>query len=107
MPASKAWRQNNRERRNKAERDRRAVLVALVKEHYGNKCACCGETDPLFLTIDHMNNDGAEHRRGKGTASNICIWLIRNNFPEGFQLMCYNCNCGRARNGGVCPHQEG
>jgi hypothetical protein len=21
-------------------------------------------------------------------------------------VLCYNCNCGRARNGGVCPHQQ-
>jgi hypothetical protein len=22
-----------------------------------------------------------------------------------FQLMCWNCNCGRRLNDGICPHQ--
>ena len=34
----------------------------------------------------------------------IYIWLKNNNFPEGFQVLCFNCNCGKARNKGICPH---
>jgi hypothetical protein len=30
---------------------------------YGGRCACCGEFERDFLTLDHVNNDGAEHRR--------------------------------------------
>lgn len=33
-------------------------------------------------------------------------WIIENNFPEGFQVLCYNCNLGRAHCGGVCPHKS-
>lgn len=33
-------------------------------------------------------------------------WLARHKYPEGFQLLCWNCNCGRAINGGICPHEE-
>jgi hypothetical protein len=32
---------------------------------------------------------------------------VKHNFPPGFRLLCSNCNFGRARNHGVCPHQEG
>jgi hypothetical protein len=87
----------------------RAVVAAYrqtVLDHYGSRCACCAESNPLFLTVDHMNNDGAKHRK-EVPASKLYPWLIANQFPDGFQLLCYNCNCGKQRNGGVCPHTGG
>ncbi len=33
-------------------------------------------------------------------------WIIKNNFPEEFQILCFNCNSGRHINGGICPHEE-
>src|SRR5689334_14898203 len=38
-------------------------LRDMVFEAYGDSCVCCGETNPLFLTLDHINNDGNKHRR--------------------------------------------
>ena len=73
-----------------------------------NSCACCGEKEYNFLTLDHINNDGAEHKRFLKTRStrNIYIWIIKNNFPPIFQILCFNCNCGRYyRTNNVCPHQ--
>src|SRR5688572_22754686 len=32
----------------------------------GYKCSCCGETEPSFLTLDHINNDGNQYRRDVG-----------------------------------------
>lgn len=90
-------------RKNKKLRD-------LVFETYGGYvCKCCGETEPLFLQIDHVNNDGAKHRKevfGEkvGSGQRIYRWLRDNNFPEGFQVLCANCNLGKHRNGGICPH---
>lgn len=92
--------------REKRQRDRNLVFA-----HYGEQCACCGEKERMFLTIDHVKNDGAEHRRnipgqiGKG-GSSFFDWLVRKDFPEGFQTLCRNCNWGKHVNGGVCPHQE-
>lgn len=71
---------------------------------YGDRCVCCGETEPLFLTIDHINNDGAKHRKEIGQR-NFLLWLSRNNYPPGFQTMCINCNLGKHRNKGICPHE--
>ena len=64
----------------------------------------------IFLTLDHINNDGAEHRReihGRQTAAGYQTyrWLMRNGFPPGFQVLCANCNHGKRMNGGTCPHQ--
>lgn len=81
-------------------------LKAEVIGAYGGCCSCCGEKNPAFLTIDHMNNDGSEHRRTIKT-SRIYSWLKKRGYPkEGFQVLCFNCNCGRYVNGGICPHQE-
>jgi hypothetical protein len=97
-----AWAEKERRRsREKNRRDRGRVL-----DHYGRACACCGEATLLFLTIDHVNNDGAEHRRAIGSRS-VDAWLIRNGFPEGFQTLCHNCNYGKHLNGGRCPHEGG
>lgn len=85
----------------------RARLEAY--EAYGGAhCACCGEKELMFLTIDHVNNDGAEHRRSLGWkrgGRSMGAWLRANGFPPGFQVLCINCNFGKHRNGGVCPHQ--
>jgi hypothetical protein len=88
-------------------------LRDLVISHYGGyKCVCCGETEKLFLTLDHINDDGAAHRRSinpsaprQATSERLCSWLRDNNFPPGFQVLCFNCNIGKHRNG-VCPHQS-
>ena len=95
------------EARKLAGKRQRKDCKAKVFAHYGSCCACCGEDNMMFLTVDHVDNDGAEHRRTMTHGSTISVWLVKHNFPEGFQILCYNCSCGRAHNGGVCPHQEG
>lgn len=80
-----------------------------VIEAYGSACNCCGETTVEFLTIDHINNDGADHRREltghrTGSSTNIYRWLRANGYPkDNFQLLCYNCNCAKGFYG-TCPH---
>ena len=89
----------------KANRDRKIEILT----HYsgGNPaCGCCGETELDFLTIDHVNDDGAAHRKELGGAgTTVYNWIIRNNFPAGFAVLCWNCNCARWRFG-TCPHQR-
>ncbi len=84
-------------------RKRAADRRQQVLDHYGRACACCKERTELFLTIDHINNDGAAHRRSVDIG-HFYGWLRSNGFPEGFQTLCYNCNIGKYRNGGSCPH---
>ena len=96
----------NTARINEAQRRRYVAAKRKVFEHYGNCCACCGENEPLFLTVDHVDNDGWSQRRGHGKSShnNIYAWLVKECFPLKFQILCSNCNHGKHRNGGVCPH---
>ena len=34
-------------------------------------------------------------------------WIIDNHFPEGFQILCQNCNFakGMTKNNNKCPHE--
>lgn len=71
-------------------------------------CACCGETTVEFLSFDHINGGGrkhAEERRKLGEPGPLSTWLKKNNFPEGYQVLCHNCNQARGYYG-VCPHQR-
>jgi hypothetical protein len=65
-------------------------------------CVCCTETTFLFLSIDHINGGGHKDRH-TGTA--LYRWLRMHDYPLGYQVLCMNCNWGRARNGGICPHK--
>lgn len=83
--------------------------ISLIA-HYSNNtnsCACCGESDVRFLTIDHINRNGSQHRKIIGlSGSTFYRWLIKEGMPEGYQVLCYNCNIARAWHG-KCPHQAG
>ena len=86
----------------------RERLREEVFQHYGNKCVCCGEKNPLFLTLDHINNDGGEQKRklgSQGKGVNFYGWARKVGYPEDLQLLCFNCNCGKGRNKGICPHK--
>lgn len=76
----------------------------LYEKYGGYTCKCCGETEKAFLTIDHINGGGSKHRKEVGQ-SNIYRWLKQNNYPEGFQVLCMNCQWGK-KNCGICPHQK-
>jgi len=79
-------------------------LRAACLDHYGRVCACCGEDHLVFLTIDHIDNDGSAHRKEIGGAGALLYrWLIKEGFPSRFQTLCYNCNIAKYRLG-ECPH---
>ena len=87
-------------------RKERYKLKLLVISHYGGKCACCGETNIDLLTIDHICGGGRKQFTKTGRGTHFYQWLKNNNFPLGHQVLCWNCNCGKFANGGVCPHKE-
>ena len=68
-------------------------------------CQCCGDTHREFLEIDHVENNGAEHRREVGSTIQVLRWLRKNNYPSGFQLLCRNCNHAKWVYGS-CPHSS-
>lgn len=92
-----------------------AKLRHEVLGHYSGgdpRCACCGETELRFLTLDHVANDGAAHRRAvrsetgnkrTPTGTTMYRWARRSGYPPIFQSLCWNCNL--AKKLGACPHQ--
>lgn len=78
-------------------------IRSTVIAKYGGCCNCCGETHERFLTLDHVNNDGHLERR-KGNYVNYKT-IYFNGVNERFQVLCWNCNMGKAVNKGVCPHK--
>ena len=121
----KQWYEANKTRENKRSRDyyeankeriaeqtkrKNQEIKKAVMSYYSEgfpKCKCCGEFGLDFLSIDHVNGGGTQHRRlVAGTV--LYRWLIKNNFPDGYQVLCFNCNCakGLKQNNNVCPHER-
>lgn len=88
----------------KRKTDRR-TLKQTVLDAYGGTCACCGERAFEFLTLDHINGDGADHRRVLASRQSAVLYrhLIAASFPSGFRVLCFNCNSARGFYG-YCPH---
>jgi hypothetical protein len=91
------------------QRNKRIRLkIAAFNAYGGPACACCGEREIGFLTIDHINGDGNIHRKQMGNTIRgdmIYSWLKARVYPPGFQVLCFNCNCGKNSNYGTCPHK--
>lgn len=100
-----------KEKYRKRDKERKTEIKLKVISHYSPslKCVCCGESEWNFLSIDHIHNNGNLHKKQNknlhGGAS-MYYWLIKHNFPKGFQVLCMNCNFGKRMNDGICPHTE-
>lgn len=109
-----AWKQRNPEKSaalvRESSRKYRAKLKNQIMAAYGGSspcCACCGETHREFLAVDHIHGGGNKHRREIGTLGwDFYKWLVDHKFPEGFQLLCHNCNFAKSHGACVCPHQK-
>ncbi len=86
-------------------------------DNLGHTCDCCGEANEAFLTVDHINRDGhkeavlymsikyGELRRLRRNGLSLWRKARLEGYPKDkYRMLCYNCNCGRERNEGVCPH---
>jgi hypothetical protein len=103
------WRTDKKFKEQEKERKKMYVIQRKIETitHYGGKCTCCGETQMEFLSIDHINGNGNEHRQKikRYGGWNFYNWLKKNNYPEGYQVLCMNCNTAKGFYG-KCPHQN-
>ena len=75
-------------------------IRAQVLKGYGARCVCCGETEPFFLNLDHVEGG---HREDNVTTYRRAI---REGFPSTLRILCYNCNLGREHTANrSCPHE--
>jgi hypothetical protein len=105
----KRWKQEHPERTKQMARKDHIRLKKEILTHYSlekvPKCACCGEMNIEFLSIDHIYGGGKKHYEEIGGLGSLYGWLKRNNYPEGFRVLCMNCNFSLGHFG-YCPHQE-
>ena len=93
---ARAWALANPERVKETKRKshwklRREVLSAYCEADI--VCAQCGFTDVRALQLDHIDGGGAKQvRELKGRGWTLYRWLRKNNFPQGYQVLCANCN---------------
>ena len=78
-------------------------------------CNCCKTSSHVdFLAIDHiagkkeMDSEPVLLELGyssKLETGGLTDFIIKNNFPEGFQILCTNCNFakGMKKNKNKCP----
>jgi hypothetical protein len=104
----KKWRKSHLEQFNRRQRKYNFKIKNEVFSRYSHgatQCACCSETNIEFLSIDHIGGGGCKHRKVVGSGINLYKWLKKNNYPEGFRVLCFNCNMSYGIYG-YCPHQE-
>jgi hypothetical protein len=103
----RAWTLANRDRLTARNRERTQAIKQAAINAYGGMCACCDATELVWLTIDHVADDGAAKRRsGEHTHGHkFYVWLRDQGYPDGFQVLCFNCNWAKSHGG--CPHQGG
>lgn len=99
------WHKANKVTANAYARNYHANLRRQFFDIYGWKCACCGESNPRFLTLGHTLNDGCQERRKLKSQGNVMKYAIQHPDPSRYETQCYNCNHGAAYNGGICPHK--
>jgi len=84
--------------------EKHAAQKAEVFAHYGQTCRCCGGLD--HLGVDHIHGDGGQHMQEIGGAHRFYSWLIRHEFPPGFQTLCSACNTAKGKDA-CCPLDHG
>ena len=104
-----------KEQRKKAMSQRGQIVRAkqkyVVINHYSNgtmKCARCYFSDIRALSIDHINGGGRKQEKELRKIGTILYrWLPKNNFPEGYQVLCLNCQfIKRLENKECCLHKD-
>lgn len=71
-----------------------------VMQYYGGKCIACGDERLTVLTLDHIDNNGRQHRKeldgssGYRTGQRLYRWLKKQEFktPYRLQVLCANCH---------------
>jgi len=74
------------------EENKNAVINVLTNGE--GTCRWCGQGDIDVLTVDHVLGGGTRHRNmiKSRNGQSLYSWIIRNDYPDGFQVLCANCN---------------
>lgn len=102
------WAKNNKKSCKESVKKYKNSIKLKVFKHYSKStkpfCSCsrCKINILDFLTIDHINGNGASFRKKTGLRGlTLYQYLIKNNYPKGYQVLCFNCNCSK-KTGNMC-----
>lgn len=107
ITATREWQKRHSAEVNGKVRQYRLQIRLECLEHYSQgkpHCACCGEAHIEFLGIDHISGGGSQARKERGHG-NIYQWLKGRGYPDGYRVLCHNCNMSIGFYG-YCPHQK-
>jgi hypothetical protein len=114
-------RPENKANKNKLRLDKRLKVLQTYSKRLSNSnvpcCNCCGQNSHTeFLAIDHiagkkqMDSEPELRKIGyssKLDGSTLVKWIIDNDFPVGFQILCTNCNTAKGYSkDNKCPHES-
>lgn len=93
-----------REKINACAKQRRKKLRSEILDLLGGKCVCCGETNKIYLQVDHLNKDGKQHRALCNNDTYTLFKDIKKN-PSRFELrvLCASCHFAFTQ-GEQCQH---
>lgn len=92
------------------QRRQARAAKSLMLEKFGKVCACCGESRPMFLCLDHKHGDGSEHReflkqmRMPTGGQHFYKLIVDTGSTDDFQVLCLNCNFAKGKDR-ICPHE--
>jgi hypothetical protein len=100
----------SRGRRKGHSRKKGAPKENIVKQRflrlYGGKCVCCGEESEAFLTLDHVHDDGKDHKAMfKGSGQMAMKDAVSNPDFNRYQILCANCQMAKKNRMYPCPHK--
>lgn len=93
----KRYYQSRKEVQREEQRKRNIDIKTEILTHYGHgvlACVRCGFSDIRALSIDHIDGNGSQHRKGLGLKTGgqpFYLWLKKDNYPPEFQTLCMNC----------------
>lgn len=107
---NRKWKKSHKSTITKANWATRKRLRFKILVHYSNsnppKCANPYNlhlpNDPFLidlrvLSLDHINGGGRKDRIAQKSGTLFYYWLQRNNFPDGLQVLCMNCQYVKRR----------
>ena len=102
--------QTKESRKIKVQQLKKEVFTVYSKHHSNSNvpyCRCCELNEHLdFLTVDHIDGRKTRPKKEQGLlGANLNRWLKKNNYPPGFQILCFNCNATKGFFGS-CPHEK-
>lgn len=75
------------------------MTTIAIERLGGPHCVLCGCKETTFLTIDHINGGGHQHRKLTGTS--MYRWIAKATDKElkkaNLRVLCFNCNCALNR----------